>query len=90
MLRERVAPQSEVIRAIVLEDSPCCGGPAPALPLLSMTYSPCFWLVSTNCTVAASASAPDEWKYSDPPAASYLQREGFLSAYSCSSYLQLR
>ena len=26
MLGERVAPQSEVIRAIVLEDSPCCGG----------------------------------------------------------------
>ena len=26
MLRERVAPQSEVIRVIVLEDSPCCGG----------------------------------------------------------------
>ena len=25
MLRERVVPQSEVIRAIVLEDSPCCG-----------------------------------------------------------------
>ena len=27
MLRERVAPQSEVIRVIVLEDSPCCAGP---------------------------------------------------------------
>ena len=29
MLKERIAPQSEVIRAILLEDSPCCGGPAP-------------------------------------------------------------
>ena len=29
MLRERIVPQSEVIRAIVLEYSPCCGGPAP-------------------------------------------------------------
>ena len=27
MLRERILPQSEVIRAIVLEDSPCCGVP---------------------------------------------------------------
>ena len=27
MLRERVVPQSEVIRAILLEDSPCCGVP---------------------------------------------------------------
>ena len=26
MPRERVAPQSEVIRVLVLEDSPCCGG----------------------------------------------------------------
>ena len=30
MLRERVAPQSEVIRAILLEDSPCLWGRAPA------------------------------------------------------------
>ena len=30
MLRKRIATQSEVIWAIVLEDSPCCGGPAPA------------------------------------------------------------
>ena len=29
MLKERVAPQSEVIRAIVLADSPCCEVPAP-------------------------------------------------------------
>ena len=30
MRRERVAPQSEVIRAILVEGSPCCGGcPAP-------------------------------------------------------------
>ena len=27
MLGERIAPYSEVIRAMVLEDSPCCGGP---------------------------------------------------------------
>ena len=27
MPRERVAPQSEVIRVIVLEDSLCCGVP---------------------------------------------------------------
>ena len=27
VLREHIAPQSEVIRAIFLEDSPCCGGP---------------------------------------------------------------
>ena len=27
MLRERVAPQFEVIRVIVLEDSPCCEVP---------------------------------------------------------------
>ena len=27
MLRKRIAPQSEVIRAIALEDSPCCGAP---------------------------------------------------------------
>ena len=27
MLRERVAPHSEVIRTIVLADSPCCGIP---------------------------------------------------------------
>ena len=27
MLGERVAPQSEVIRVIVLEDSPCCEVP---------------------------------------------------------------
>ena len=27
MLSERVVPQSEVIRAILLEDSPCCGVP---------------------------------------------------------------
>ena len=27
MLRERVAPQSEVIRVIILEDSPCCEVP---------------------------------------------------------------
>ena len=26
MLRERIAPQPEVIRAVLLEDSPCCGG----------------------------------------------------------------
>ena len=26
MLRERILPQSEVIRAIFLEYSPCCGG----------------------------------------------------------------
>ena len=32
MLRKRVAPHSEVIRVIVLEDSPCCGGPAPVSP----------------------------------------------------------
>ena len=29
MLRKRVAPHSEVIRVIVLEDSPCCEGAAP-------------------------------------------------------------
>ena len=28
MLELRIAPQSEVIRAILLEDSPCCGGGA--------------------------------------------------------------
>ena len=27
MLSERVAPQSEVFRAVVLEDSRCCEGP---------------------------------------------------------------
>ena len=35
MPMERVAPQSEVMRAIVLEDSPCCEvphGPRPAGP----------------------------------------------------------
>ena len=26
VLRDRISPQSEVIRAVVLEDSPCCGG----------------------------------------------------------------
>ena len=31
MLREHVAPQPEVMRVIVLGDSPCCGG-APRLP----------------------------------------------------------
>ena len=39
MLRERILPQSEVIRAILLEDSPCCGvhlaaGVAGLMPLL--------------------------------------------------------
>ena len=29
MLRERVAPHSEVIRPILLEDSPCCWVPQP-------------------------------------------------------------
>ena len=30
MPRERAAPQSEVIRVMFLEDSPCCGAPAPS------------------------------------------------------------
>ena len=29
MLGEHIVPQSEVIRAILLEDSPCCGVPTP-------------------------------------------------------------
>ena len=31
MLGERIVPQSEVIRAVLLEDSPCCGVPHLAL-----------------------------------------------------------
>ena len=34
ILRQLNMPQSELIRAIFLEDSPCCGVPAPASPLL--------------------------------------------------------
>ena len=36
MLRERNAPQSEVIRAIVLGDSPCCGGPGTGVAKLAL------------------------------------------------------
>ena len=44
VLRERVAPQSEVIRAILSEDSPRCGGPhqvgagLPDIALLNKTF----------------------------------------------------
>ena len=31
MPRDRVVPQSEVIRDILLEDSPCCGVPHPVV-----------------------------------------------------------
>ena len=34
MLREHIAPPPEVIWAIFLEDSPCCGVPAPTRPAL--------------------------------------------------------
>ena len=37
--RERVAPQSEVIRAIVLEDSPCAVGGPPHALLASRPHS---------------------------------------------------
>ena len=39
MLRERTAPRSEVIRAILLADSPCCGVP----------HLPCRWSAVGRC-----------------------------------------
>ena len=42
MPRERVAPHSEVIRAVVLEDSPCCGGVVPGvIRAIVLDGSPC-------------------------------------------------
>ena len=40
MRRERIVPQPEVIRAIVLEDSPCCGMPAPERCCSAVRRSP--------------------------------------------------
>ena len=36
---ERVAPQSEVIRAILLEDIPCCRSPAPVTKILKVSWN---------------------------------------------------
>ena len=56
MLRERVAPQSEVIRAIVLEDSPCCEVPlCSALPRLWLTVRHCAALHARGQTVEIPA-----------------------------------
>ena len=41
MLRERILPKPEVIRAIVLEDSPCSGGsPHGVVPAVGELLSP--------------------------------------------------
>ena len=53
MLGERIAPQSEVIRAMLLEDSPCCGvGPAPSGRWC------CNRLRSRRCRTARAAPPP--------------------------------
>ena len=42
MLGNRILPPPEVIWAIFLEDSPCCGVPAPAMSVA--VYTSVFWL----------------------------------------------
>ena len=65
MLEERVVPQSEVIRAILLEDSPCCGSPAPASA---------FTARSARSPASAAAAAPAARAATSAPSTSSVRR----------------
>ena len=58
MIGDRIVPRSEVIRAILLEDSPCCGMPAPS-------STPCPAATAITCTaphsVNTSQQQPGGW-----------------------------
>ena len=60
MLRERIGPQSEVTRAIILEDSPCCG--VPHLPASGFGQCASIFCLSTQPAAPAPAvsTAPFE------------------------------
>ena len=55
MLRERTAPRSEVIRAILLADSPCCGGVRTGLAAAA-SFGGAFATFLATCAAARAPS----------------------------------